>query len=1323
VLSGVLDGRDATLTWTASTSPDVARYDLLRDGAIVASRNTGDTLAYVDANLTIGPHSWIVVAYDGANNASAASNTVTLTVDGTPPVTPINLAVTAPPTGGALDVAWQPAPGETPAGYVLLRATAQGGPYAVIATPIATNYHDAPLTNGTTYFYTVEATNAFGDRSAPTAPVSGTPRDRVAPPSPVLTYPTAASWPVSLDADTTRVCGAGEPGALIALSRDGTSIGSATVGGVFIATPLSFNNGNVDHIVPGPDGVHVATLTASAALIVTNTAVPDEFSEAPNEARQPLWAAHGLTLYYLDANSDDLYRWPIGSGQDPELVPQPITSVTTFAPNARETAFAFYGVLGADTGVFLVDRASGAPRRVTGLDGFTAAVSLVWSPDGTHLLVYGDQFDLAVVDTTTAATTTTILADVGNVPSWNRDGSRFVFTLYDEVSDREDLKIFDIATGMTTTIIANDPGYNAIAWSPADDSIALLGATFDVVSAVDGTSRLLTPYDTFFNWQNLAWTPSGAIVADDSVDALRFDVPGWFCVEAAPLVTGANRFIALPSDASGNVGLPSAPIEVDRIAADLPDLAVSAPDILFLPPSGLIGQDYNVLVTLHNTGTQPAAQPLLIAHLTAPDGTQQTLQPTAPLSDLAPGDIESATFALGVLNAAGNYRFDVTADPGNRIDEISESNNTAAATLTLSADGTPVLELNLSRSLFAPGDVVDGTVAVTNPGSAFTGILRTTVLDASGDFVADLGDVSSQIAFGQRWTTPIAWNAQNVLAGDYQMRARLLDAGGAQIAEVIHPFTIAAVRHFQLSLTATPTTQTIGSNVAIHSDLEFSDGNALLSGATLRLTALDPNGAEVWRVEQALGALVPGASIARDDAWPTANLVAGVYALHLALISDDANESTDASVTLITATPNAALTGTLAFAPNTTLIAGQSVALTAHVANSGGLALDGVQARLRIVAAQGQAAESQSDDTFDIDIGGAHDFTTTLTAPPLALASHLAILEARLDSDPPDQWRRLTQQGFTVVDLTPPTIAVINPIDTVVQPAVVPFRATIVDRDSAVADAAVSVDGGTWQPISADTDGYYGRGLTGLTDGAHTLSVRARDTWGNLAQTPSLAFTVDATPPAIVVTGVQDNDDVNHDVTPIVTITDAHLATSDVRVNGTPFVSGTAVTADGSYVLSIRASDEAGNQSQASIRFTIDRVAPSITITAPADGSTVTTATVNVAGTTEALANVHFTTGAFSADVSANAGGVFTVPNVALQPGANTLTAQATDRASNSGASASISITYVAPQLRGTIGPLAAQVKRGDPIDAPYTLNNDGSSGLVGLPVRIEVRP
>ena len=1328
VLSGSLSGNEATLNWTASDSPAVVGYRLERDGHAVANVGASDARTFTDLGLTNGTHAYVVYGVDAAGNSMPPSNTLSFTVSGVGPGVPVGLTVTAPPDGLTLDSAWQPGGGSPVSYYILRRAMAANGPFQKIVEPTDPHFLDYDVLVGTTYWYTVEAVDAQGFASGQTAPVSGTPHDLLPPVAPLLTYPTVASDALVLHADNTLVCGASEDLANISLTRDGTPIAAGDVFSDFDSAYLTVPNSSA--LLPAPDGRHFASMDYRNLIEVERIGTPPLVVYKSDRAvRLAQWAAHGLTLYYVDQNTDDLYRWEIG--QPPQYVATPFLAITALAVSADESTLLIAGDYSTNgnapvSGIWLWSRGAAAPRRIGSLDPgmLPGAQPLSFAPDGLHALVLTLDGSAQVVDVAAGAIALVLPVDAAALPAFSPDGKRLA---YARVSgpNLDDIVLYTLATQAETVLGSlSDP--RAFAWSPDNRSVAL-STTLELAtwSLDDGFLQWTAPA----NLPHLGWTAAGRLFAsDDSGDAEYVDFDGWFCIDAVPLASGPNRFVAIATDKAGHRSVPSATIEVDTPTDNLPDLALSPGDILFLPPSGNVGQSYSALVSLHNLGSASVAQPSIDAVLIAPDGTQRLLAPTAAPGALAAGGgVESITFALGTLTQAGSYALRVSADPEQGLRESNENNNSATALLTLSTNGAPVLELNLDGSVYAPDAIVGGDVAVTNPGNAFDGSVHLSVLDAGNAKVADLGQLGiAALGYGQRFSAPLSWNSHGVFAGNYHVHAELLGSGGNSIATRDAPFTLAIARHVQLTLLPAPALQTLGAPVALHSALDFSDGNALLSGATLQLAAIDPNGNTVWSTQQALGTLVPGYQLGRDDNWSTGALAAGVYTLRLSLISPDLNQSTDASVTLVSGAPTVALAGSLSFDPGTTVIAGETTQLHYTVDNVGGAALSGVQSRVRIVTDPHQTPVTEQDDAFDLGAGGNHGGSMALTAPPLALLGYAAILEARLPGDAAGQWRRLAQQGFSVVDLLPPQITVLTPTSNDLQPAVVPFHANIVDLHSAVASAQVRVDGGTWQAISASADGTYARGLSGLADGPHTLTVRATDTWNNPAQTADRTFTVDATPPQIDIAGVHELDLLNHPVAPTVTITDAHLDTAhvDVRLNGAPYVSGTSIDQDGSYVLSAHAADLAGNQTLVSVHFTIDRTPPTVAITAPLDGATVSQGPIHVDVLTEAAAQVTLASGNFQATATADAQGHAGFDNVPLALGANALSASALDAAGNSGGPTTITVTYqpgtTAP-LTGSLQPATSQLPFSTPLGVTVLALNPNATALPAQTLRVRV--
>ena len=129
-----------------------------------------------------------VAVAGNAISATVPSQSITLFVIPTggvisPPPVPAGLSATA--GNGTVSLTWNAAAGAT--SYSVKRATASGGPYTTIASPTATSYGDSGLTNGTTYYYVVSASNSAGT-SGNSAEVSATP---TAPP--VLTFTSSAT--------------------------------------------------------------------------------------------------------------------------------------------------------------------------------------------------------------------------------------------------------------------------------------------------------------------------------------------------------------------------------------------------------------------------------------------------------------------------------------------------------------------------------------------------------------------------------------------------------------------------------------------------------------------------------------------------------------------------------------------------------------------------------------------------------------------------------------------------------------------------------------------------------------------------------------------------------------------------------------------------------------------------------------------------------------------------------------------------------------------------------------------------------------------------
>ena len=166
-----------------------------------------------------------------------------------------------------------------------------------------------------------------------------------------------------------------------------------------------------------------------------------------------------------------------------------------------------------------------------------------------------------------------------------------------------------------------------------------------------------------------------------------------------------------------------------------------------------------------------------------------------------------------------------------------------------------------------------------------------------------------------------------------------------------------------------------------------------------------------------------------------------------------------------------------------------------------------------------------------------------------------------------------TETVTFTIDTTPPviTVAGVSNGEYAAGPVTATFSGTDVNLDS----FAATLDG---SPIVS--------GTTVSAEGIHVLVVVATDLAGNLS-TETVTFTIDTTPPVITVAGVSDGEIAGGPVTPTFSATDVNLDAVSATLDGSPFDSGTTVSAPGPHTLVVVATDLAGNSSEVTIHFTI----------------------------------------------------------------------------------------------------------------------------------------
>lgn len=636
---------------------------------------------------------------------------------------------------------------------------------------------------------------------------------------------------------------------------------------------------------------------------------------------------------------------------------------------------------------------------------------------------------------------------------------------------------------------------------------------------------------------------------------------------------------------------------------NLCDAVVDPASLAALPAAPLAGQAVQLSATVRNLG--PVACP---AHLlTVRDGAGGDVLGLAAVPALAPA--ASAGVSLSTTASPGTHLLRFIADEGRALQEGNTDNNTATLALNVPAATQPdylVTAFSFSPNPARAGEQVTATAVVKNQGATAT------VLAVLGTNVGAAATIDA-LAAGQSATVTFGFVAP---AASTSVEARA-DADGAvlEFDETNNlfaaPLTIEATA-LSLSGAAVPPSVLPGAAVSFDVSAQVSGGNALevFFDAELRTAS----GAAVATVATGRReVLAPGAT-ALGFPFNAGSLAAGTYVLHLT--GFNAGRLAAFVDLALTVQPETAALTALA-ADRGSYRPGAQAVLTQRTTNlSRNAALAGASLTVRVLSPSAAVLFSTTRQLATLVTGGFVD-----TVDLFAISPSLAPGTYAVDSTVRDSGGLVlatTAATFSVVyqpqDTVRGTLSAVNPFP--IGPA---LNASIVlTNDGALPLSNGSLELSLLNATSLAVESF-GSSSVSLAPGASTTVSVPLATSGipegqkllvarlgarTLGRLLLLAIrNTDVDPPVILVSGVADGEAANHDVTPVVTVQDQSAVTTTFLLDGLPFSSGSVVTAEGPHLLSLAATDASGNSAQLVIHFTLDRVAPVLTLNGPADGA------------------------------------------------------------------------------------------------------------------------
>lgn len=1272
------------LTWTASASPDVAFYRVYRNNVLIFTTSDANTLIFLNQNLANGDYDYHVTAVDAAGNVSIDSNVIQFSVDQQILLPPTGLTLSTVTTGGALSLTWDLHASPDWASFKLYRSLSGSSGFQLVVDQPAIQFVDSGLINGVTYYYHVTAIDLLGNESLPSNVVSGTPNDLTIPLRPIIVAPTTHGNPINVNQFNSDISGTSSPGVEVDLYRNGDYLATTSASEVFTENRINLNRFFDD-----------TRFNEANSLFIYYDNNTDQFTIAdPDNAVYTALIGNQLRDYFWNHNGDTVYAVS-GYGDQSEL--------KSFGLDGIETATLLTG--------YNISRASVSPDETQvfywgdGLNPDTSTIenglwlytfngsvhekielgqniglyykAIEWLPDGTiafnnfpndifndgHVWLYNLQSGLSQM----APGSTTSLASLTS----SNDGSH----LYYEFNNNGNIAVkrYRIADGQETVLSREG----------IDIELPLVGDDVDQVFVnVDCCSKQLIDIITdevLFDLPNSGYRSAGSwlddgrvfLLADDSV--IYLIPPGYFEFTLVELLPGLNEFYAVARKANGLESGPSDSIEITLSSLALADLVIEPNFLQILPTEVNLGEQISGTILVKNSSLVDVESAHLLIELIDPDLSSQVIFPAPVEFNLAAGDSIVQNFFINDLSSLGEYTIRVVADYNQQVVESNENNNSTVKVFQVIDDLNPDISINLNANTLAPGEALVGQLNVYNPGSPYTGSVVLRITDLAGfptgyEIVYDIVELNP----GMSWQQTFNWDTADVFSGQYVVEATLLSNNQQVIEQTTTAFEITEFAAFDLLLNAEPQV-VISSTADFAVNVEYSFGNVSQSGQ-LVWQVFDSSQQLVWTESQATGVMLPGYSGTFEQSWFADDV--GDYLIKVTLNTPVTSHAVMTPLEVIDVQPELQLSGHLDDMP-AGVILGQLWHINYQISNVGQIDVTDVPINLALwdsglnqLIEQEQLQVSLSADT-DIQLN------TQWQTGALGLGNHVLILTADLTAYGESASYLLDTLTIQTVDAIGPQINVLNPLDGGFYPSGLEVRTDVSDQHAAVQQVEFLLDGNSETVIPGQQlSSAYQHWITGLDDGPHQLTVRAVDDFAN-ESSQSVNFMVDGMPPNITISGVDEGGLYNHNVQPVITVTDANLATSQAILNGVPFTSGADISAEGSYVMIVSATDLAGNTRYERLFFNIDLTPPTVVITYPVNGSETNQATTLVTGTTEINAVVSLTNGAYSDSISADLAGNFSFIDVPLTNGSNTIAITATDLAGNPGAVSQIQVNLV----------------------------------------------
>jgi len=1197
VLSVSVAGANANLDWNTVT--DAVAYKIYRDGVFIADTNVN---SYVDVDLANGTYLYTVTALDAATNESEPSNEAQAVINIPLLASPVDLTAQGSTERAANTLNWEHQSTIAASSFNLYRSLESGANFELLTSTTDFVYVDTQIELDVVYYYVVVAVDQFDNESTQSNEANAVSSDLTAPATPIITTPTRAGVDYRAPDELETVGGFAEPGSMVYLLQQG----------VFELQPVEASRatelesiGVQDFLSVSPTGQVVSMLDRAGDFYVLEndqTVVIEELDSLTGTyVNNLLWSAEGQLIveqfgeqHLFDFTTKEITKLELGDTD------RQINSL--YAYSSEKNAFiASARINGGPSEIYRFDLSTFEAQLMP--QGF----SFVNSLDGQYF-VYASNANSggAIITSLNTETLESTSFELENARRFDvfRQGSvisgaqqYLKLRTYDE-NNIAQTQVFELASGNLIDTIAS----NQAVWVD-DQTLAYTGVnaeTFDYEivqhNLVTQSSEIIATLENDGVYPILeAYSNAGVpIILDGNGFNSHYYVVkplGWFQFDDRVLQDGENVFSVIAVDEARNQSQASLAITVLYQRAPSIDLAV---ELTADPVNPVVGRDVNLEVVVNNLGDLDAPASLLSVKAYDVNGTETVIYEQLIA---AVGTADSLTLNLPWRpDAQGRYNIAATVDADKLIDEISEANNIRLTNIEVRATADPFVGISLDgsalgNSQFANNQTVTGVATITNPGIEFEGTAILEVVDAQSVLVEELSRESVSLAFTEELELAYSWATNLIFAGDYLVRIRLLDDVNAPVTQAEVALSVVDPINMILGVTSDALTYRSNESALLTSAMVNSSLSSVFAGGELTTEVVSTGGSMVFSQTQTIGELIPSDRLTRSATWNVGNNATGDYIVNAKLYVGDELIAQATTRIEVLADLQASVSGKLELA-NARFVKPADITFNYELLNTGEVNLDQTLIVLQLIDSDDIVISSVEQNVANFPVGFNAQDGSLFASRGLNVGDYQLKMLARFKNAQANEVEQLIDlQALVVIEANPPVILISSPTtNQIFNSTRLAGRYSVVD-DTRVALVASGFDSAALAGQVIAPTGQYLADLTSLTDGPHSMQVRAQDSFQN-SSSQRVNFVVDNTPPLIRVENVNQSQVFTSAVTPVISVVELHPASQSMTLNGNSYAAGTPISVPGIYELKINAIDRADNSATLTVNFTVDPVDP-----------------------------------------------------------------------------------------------------------------------------------